>query len=302
MKKILFFIYHEWAFGSLHYSLIKELYKHNIYADLLTWTKSYTIEEFKLLNENYDLIVTTPDAAYIVHTQYNIPLNKIIAIAHEQWDLYIANKNHKLDFLKEVKQFSVISKILIETSKNLGIKRVPKITPAGICFNNFYKSINNKEMKYIGYAGAKQSLNFFGIDRKRGFLVENIIKNIKDLELINHNNYTFMCMPSYYNKLDCIIVSSTEDAGGMPSMEAAAAGKLVISTPVGYFEHHGPKGGGITVPLEEENFIKKTTEELIFYKENKKEYINKCKEIQDYARQNYDWSCVIQHWLDLFEA
>lgn len=301
MKKILFFIYHEWAFGSLHYSLIKELYKHNIYADLLTWTKIYTTEEFKLLIENYDSIVTTPDAAYLIHLKYEIPLNKIIAIAHEQWDLYIANKNHKLNFLKEVKQYSVISKILVETSKELGIERIPKITPAGICFNNFYRPVINKNMEFIGYAGAKQSFNYFGIDRKRGFLVEKIIKNINDLKLINHNNYSFMCMPSYYHKLDCVIISSIEDAGGLPSMEAAACGKLVISTPVGYFEEHGPKGGGITVPIDTELFIKETTEKLIFYKENKKEYIKKCEEIQEYAKKNYDWSCVINYWLDLFK-
>lgn len=299
MKKILFYTQNRWAFGSLHSSLIKELYKHNIIGDILDWSNPYTLEEFKLLIDTYDYFVTTPDAIMHLYNIFKVPFEKIIAVAHEQWDLYLANKNSGVEYFNKIKDFSVISKILLNTCKDLNITRIPKITPAGINFENFYQPIIRKNLKYIGYGGSKQSYNFFGKDRKRGHLVEQVVKEFKELELINHNNYNFLCVPGYYKCIDCIIVSSLEEAGGMPAMEAAAAGKLVISTPLGYFEKHGPNGGGIVAPLDEVTFKEKVSKTLRFYIDNPREYILKCEAIQSYARYNYDWSVNIDSWIEL---
>jgi glycosyltransferase involved in cell wall biosynthesis len=299
MKKILFYIQNGWAFGSLHHSLIKELYKHGIYGDLLDWNVSYTLEEFELLIDGYDLFVTLPEAVMVLHQSYKVPLNKIVVVVHEQWDLYLTKRDIGNDFYKDVYGYSVISDILVGVSKNIGIDRKPDITPCGISFEKFYNPIQTSVLKNIGYAGAKVSLNFFGVDRKRGYLVENIVNGIDGLNLVSHGFYNFMCMSSYYKKLDCVIVSSSEEAGGLPAMEAAAAGKLVISTPLGYFEEHGPKGGGVVVPVDETEFVNSTREALIFYKNNPTEYWYKCKQIQEYAREHYDWSKNIEPWLNL---
>lgn len=300
MRKVLFFYQNAWAFGSLHHSLIKELYKHGIYADLLDWAVSYTLEEFELLIDGYDLFVTAPNAAMVLHQSYKVPLNKIVVVAHEQWDLYLAKKDIGNEFYKDIYGYSVISDILVGVSKNIGIDRIPDITPCGISFEKFYNPIQNSVLKNVGCAGAKISSNFFGVDRKRGYLIENVVNNVDGLNLISHAFYNFMCMPSYYKKLDCIVVSSSEEAGGLPALEAAAAGKLVISTPLGYFEKHGPAGGGIVVPVEEEEFVSSTKEALIFYKNNQIEYNYKCKQIQEYAREHYDWSKNIEPWIELF--
>lgn len=300
MKKVLFYTQNRWAFGSLHHGLIKELYKHNIYGDLLDWTQQYTLEEFDLLIKTYDIFVTMPEAVMHLHNVYKVPLNKIIAVAHEQWDLYLANKDHGINFYNEIKGYSVISKILINTSEKLGITRKPKITPAGICVDNFYMP-SSQTLTRVGFGGETNKLNFFGIDRKRGHLVKKAIEGI-DIKLVTHGFYHYMCMPAYYNTLDCIVVSSLEEAGGMPAMEAAAAGRLVISTPLGYFEEHGPKGGGVVVPVDEETFVNKTRESILYYKDNPTKYKEKCEEIQQYARDNYDWSKKIDTWLDLLES
>lgn len=98
MKKVLFYTQNRWAFGSIHHGLCKELYKHNIYANLLDWTETYTSEEFELLNNTYDLFVTMPEAVLHLHYIYKVPLNKIIAVAHEQWDILLA-KRSKYRFL-----------------------------------------------------------------------------------------------------------------------------------------------------------------------------------------------------------
>ena len=92
MKKVLFYTQNRWAFGSIHHGLCKELYKHNIYANLLNEDHEYTKEEFQLLNSTYDLFVTNPDKVIALHTKGGIPLNKIIAVAHGQWDILLANQ------------------------------------------------------------------------------------------------------------------------------------------------------------------------------------------------------------------
>ena len=299
MKKVLFYTQNRWAFGSIHHGLCKELYKHNIYANLLDWTETYTSEEFELLNNTYDLFVTMPEAVLHLHYNYKVPLNKIIAVAHEQWDILLAKKEANMDFYPELHSYAVISKILVDKSLEIGTSIVPKIVSAGIHFDAFYQPIHNS-LKNIGYGGESKSLNFFGVDRKRGHLVEKVISGIEDLNLVSHKFYNHLCMPAYYNKIDALVMSSLEEAGGLPAMEAAAAGKLVIGTPVGYFEENGKHGGGILVPLDELGFLNETRKNLLYYKDNPKEYKEKCEEIQHYAKEHYDWSKTIHSWVELF--
>lgn len=305
MRKVLFYTETKWAFGAIHYGLSRELYKHGIIADVLSWDQGllnqkleYTLEEFKLLASTYDIFLTTPPFVLKLHKDYGVPLNKIITMAHEQWDLYLANEHFGVGFFEEVKDFAVISNILIDTSKKLGINRTPKVVNCGICFDNFYMPIS-KSLKNIGYGGAKFTPNFFGIDRKRGYLVEEALAGIENVQLITHNYYHYLCMAGYYQSLDCLVVSSLEESGGMPAMEAAAAGRLVISTPLGYFEEHGPKGGGIVAPLENEKFVQKVKETILFYRDNPTIHKIKCEQIQQYAREHYDWSKKIGPWLEL---
>ncbi len=300
-KKVLFYTETKWAYGIIHNDLSKELYKHNIIADSLNWDLNYTQDEFNFFIKTYDVFVTSAPLVPKLHQHYKVPLHKIIATAHEQWDLYLANRDCGIEFFEVIKDFAVISNILVDLSKNLGIKRVPKVVNAGICFDNFYRPVSDN-LKNVGYGGAKVSPNFFGIDRKRGQLVEKALEGIQNVGLISHSFYHYLCMPAYYETMDCLIMSSLEEAGGMPILEAAAAGRLVIGTPVGYFEDHGPKGGGIVVPLDENDFVNKTKEALIFYRDNPTIYKIKCEQIQQYARDNYDWSKKIQNWVELLDS
>jgi glycosyltransferase involved in cell wall biosynthesis len=298
MKKVLFYTQNKWAFGSIHHGLCKELYKHNIYANLLDWWENYTSEEFELLNNTYDLFVTMPEAVLRLHYNYKVPLNKIIAVAHGQWDILLAKQEANMDFYPELHSYAVISEVLKNKSIEFNISVVPKVVEVGIHFDVFYQPIHNS-LKNIGYGGAKEIVNFFGEEIKRGHLVEKVVSGIEDFNLVSHNFYNHLCMPAYYNKIDALIMSSLEEAGGLPAMEAAAAGKLVIGTPVGYFEENGKHGGGILVPLDELGFLNETRKNLMYYKDNPKEYKEKCQEIQNYARENYDWSKTINSWVEL---
>jgi len=301
MTKTLFYIENKWAFGAIHYGLCKELYTHGVHCDLLNWDLEYTKEEFKFLIDTYDNIVTTPVFVLKLHYHYGVPLNKIIAVAHGQWDVLHAKQNADFDFYPFLKKFTVISNVLKQKCIEWGISVVPDITETGVHFDFFYNKPNSS-LKIVGYGGARQTYNFGGEEIKRGHLVEASVSSI-GLELKSHNFYNFLCMPGYYKTIDALVMSSSEEAGGLPIMEAAAAGKLILGTPVGYFEEHCDEGvndrGGIALPVNEKEFISSLTEHLINYSKDKNLYKLKCLQIQEYAREHYDWSKKIYSWVNL---
>ena len=300
MKKILFYTETKWAYGAIHYGLSKELYSYGIIADVLNWDLNYSIEEFEFFASIYDVIVTTPPFVLKLHRDHRVPLSKISAIAHGQWDILLAKQNADFDFYPHIHSFGVISNILLEKCKEWGFCLLPKVVETGINFDFFYQKPSDK-LQTVGYGGIKETYNFFGEKIKRGHLVENAIQKTT-LILKAHNFYNFLCMPAYYKLVDAVIMSSIEEAGGLPMLEAAAAGRLPIGTPVGYFEHNAPKGGGILAPIEENAFVDFVSETLNYYADNPSLYYQKCLEVQQYARDNYDWSHKIKPWIELLSS
>jgi len=297
MKKVIFYTQNRWAFGAIHHALCKELYKHNIYANLLDEDIQYTEEEFQLLNESYDLFVTNPDKVINLHIKSKIPLNKIVAVAHGQWDILLANHQNE-DIYPHIHSFGVISNVLKNKCKEWNISVQPKVVETGVHFDLFYAK-PSELLRILGYGGIKQTYNFYGQEIKRGHLVERACEGIEGIQLQSSGSYNHLCMPAYYKTVDSVIMSSTEEAGGLPMLEAAAAGRLPIGTPVGFFEENAPKGGGILVPLDENAFVEQTKQTILYYRDNPKEYVNKCLEVQAYARDHYDWSKKIKAWVEL---
>lgn len=299
MKKVLFFTQNRWAFGSIHHALSKELYQYGIIANLLDWTQPYSSDEFKLLNDTYDIFVTMPEAVMPLHYS-GIPLNKISTVAHGQWDMLLARRDHGVDFFKYINKFGVVSNILKQKSQEFGIPRLPEVLTMGVHFDMFYRRPADRLQK-VGYGGAKETINFFGVEIKRGHLVKDVVSNLPSVNLVEHGFYNWMCMPAYYNSVDAVVISSLEESAGLPSMEAAAAGRLVLSTPVGYFEEHGTAGGGIQLSLNEAQYKTDLAEHLEFYSNNQEQYIKKCLEIQEYAKENYDWKHHIEKWVNFLQ-
>ena len=233
-----------------------------------------------------------------LHNEYKVPFDKIISIAHGQWDILLARQNFGLDVLSKIKKYAVVSNILKEKSIEFGSPVIPEVVELGIHFDLLYNKPSDS-LKTIGYAGAYETVNYFGQEIKRGRLVKDIAEKT-NLNLNNHEFFNYMCVPSYYKQIDCLIMSSTEESVGLPMLEGAAAGKLCIGTPVGYFERNGLKGGGFQVSLEENQFVHEVSAILNYYKYNPEQYHKKCLDIQEYARYNYDWSKVIHQWVELF--
>jgi glycosyltransferase involved in cell wall biosynthesis len=296
--RVCFFTQNRWAFGSIHHGLAKELWKHGIYANLLDWTKEYSAEEFKLLRDSYDVFVTMPDAVLALHYKYEVELERIVAVAHGQWDILLAKEQADQDFYPKLKGFGVISNVLKQKCYDWEISRIPKVVELGI-HTDIYDNNIRTSLECAGYAGSGETKNWHGVEIKRPKLAEQLIES-SGLEVVRHAFYHHLAMPGYYRRVDCVIMSSIEEAGGLPMMECAAAGRLPMGTPVGYFEENAPKGGGVLLPLDESDFLREGKMWLDYYRQNPSRYRAKCDEARDFARQNYDWRVKIQNWIDLF--
>ena len=60
MKKVVFYFEPNWAFGTVHYEMIKYLWEYGFDCHLLPWNTSYTRQEMEELDSTVDLYVTTP--------------------------------------------------------------------------------------------------------------------------------------------------------------------------------------------------------------------------------------------------
>lgn len=294
MRKIIFYTELKWAFGSIHNCLAKNLYQYGIDCELIDFFENHSIQVLQCINNNIDYFVTNYPSKLI--KQYNIPANKIIFVAHSEHDMLFCIKELGDNIFFNFHKFGVVSNILKEKSYMFGINRIPEVVTLGIDFYRFYSKPSEK-LTNIGIAGAFESFNFNGIEIKRGRLVHEICQQISIPLIIPYTKMHYMGMPSFYKTVNSIVVASTEEGAGLPVMEGAAAGKLIMSTAVGNFRENGPRGGGIVLPIEEDSFKKKLSEYVKMYASDKEAYIKKCLEIQEYARENYDWSKHIENWV-----
>ena len=299
MIKVGFYVDTEWALGCIHASLMKRLYAYGIDCHLIEWAKSYNWNEAAAIAESFDYIVTLPGTPLnTLVSSYNVPAEKIIAIAHGGFDIHTATTHDNP--LDRVHKYACISSALVDYSKSLGISRVPTVVRNGIDFHSFYRE-PAKELGALGYAGALKQVSQLNLndDWKRGHLAVTISQRTHTyLHTIEKSH--FLAMPKYYGDIDCLLVTSTEqEACGLPLMEAAAAGRLPISAQIGILNEfdHNP---GVIVPTDADEFVQGATEAIQYLIENPTHFHKYCVEAQEYAREFYDWSSTIENWANLF--
>jgi glycosyltransferase involved in cell wall biosynthesis len=294
-KRVTFFTEPEWAFGAIHYELTKYLFAHGINATVLNWEKGYTEQEIAELANNIDLFVSSPYDVDILISRYGIAPEQCVAVAHAVWDL-----NHLVAYdpavVDRLHGYAVVSEWLAEQSVAMSITRIPAITPVGINYDSFYTAPSDR-LKTVGFAGATDNVHR---DIKRYWLAEQAALDAGlEFKLAQGYHNSYATMPGYYKTVDALIVASTEEGAGLPALEASAAGRLVISTPVGLWATRSGTSGH-TVPVEAEEFLKETADLLDYYKNNPEAYRDKCISTQQHAK-TYDWSQVIQHWVALLK-
>jgi glycosyltransferase involved in cell wall biosynthesis len=67
---------------------------------------------------------------------------------------------------------------------------------------------------------------------------------------------SFHDMPDFYRSVDAVLITSVTEGAQLPVKEGAAAGRLVISTPVGDFPLRAYHGVGIIAPIESQKIHK----------------------------------------------
>ena len=303
MKKIVFYYYNEKAFGSIHYELCKYLFGHGIDGVVLAWNRAYSIEEMNELDSVTDLFVTNPDGYHWMVEKYNIPSDKIVIVAHALLDLHQLIEARGIVAFDRPKAFAVVSDFLRDETKKLGIKRTPQVLRMGINVERYTVKPPAK-LTTVGFAGTfHRSDPHTEYDLKRGQLVEAAAQSAGlQFKVAEYYHNSFVTMAGFYASVDCVIVASTEEGAGLPMMEAAAAGRLTIGTPVGYYVADGAASGGVVVPIEQADFLREVHEALIYYKNHPAAFQKKCAEIQRYAHQHYDWAQHIKPWVKLLSS
>lgn len=311
MKNVVFFFDHEWAFGSIHYGLFKHLWGFGFNCNLLPWAQQYSQEEIKELDSHISFWVTSPHGMIFLKESYQISPERCIVIAHSVFDLTDYIDRYGIDAFNYCRKYGVISDYLKEFSKELLIAREPIVYPVGINYNSFYAE-PNKELRIVGYASAYYTREQFTqemIDnnqvpnlkwKKRGYLVKEAAEKVGlEFKIANHYHNSFVTMPGFYKTVDAVVISSMQEGGGLPALEAGAAGKLVISTPVGHWKERAKGLGGIQVPIGEKEFMDFTVNALFYYKDRPEKYREKCYAIREHAK-SYDWSNYVEQWVNEF--
>ena len=302
LRKVLIFGHTQWSHGRVNYDLCKHLWEKGLLVDLLDWQKTYPSSDIEEIKSFYDLFITSfdLDGLRVLTEIYGVPYERIIAISHS--DFFQGTNN--LDVYHKFAGYGVVSYSLVASSLSLGISRVPKVVPLGINFSEFNAEPSDR-LQTVGYASST-SLEWMktGIDRKRGELARECAREA-GLEFKTAGSSSgptsFHDMPEFYTLVDCILMTSLFEAAPLPVMEAAAAGRLVIGTPVGHFPLKAYQGGGIMAPIEAEKFKAFTAAALRYYKENPAAYVAKCRAIQEAARK-FDWQYSIGEWIELIEV
>jgi len=309
MKKVIFYCEPNWAFGSIHTELAKYLWPLGIDCKILPWNQSYTWQEMMEINKCCDLWVTTPHGWRFLGYNYGtVAAEKCAIIAHARLDIAELIHHHGLDDFEKFRNWGVVSHWLQGISQQLGVVRVPQVLPLGINYHSFLQPPSVK-LQTVGYAGfyfRENEVSQEAIDgylaqpkyHKRAWLIEQACESAGlNFSVAQHYHNTYVTMPGFYSSVDAVIVASTEEGAGLPAMEAGAAGRLVISTPVGHWPERITLKGGLEVAIPPDQFLSQTCSILQHYKNNPVDYHNKCLSIQQHAA-SYDWKHVIKIWRD----
>jgi len=299
--KVLIYGYPQWSHGRIYYDLCKQLHRRGYIVDLINWQENHSAYIAELI-PFYDLFMTALDGVSTLTDGYGVTYDRVIALSHHELDIRMLIEQKGVEVFDRLANYGVTSEFIYCASLMKGVPRVPKVVPTGVNFAEFYSKIS-ESLATVGYASS-MSVTTYGIEWKRGELAEAAAREA-GLEFrvagSTGNQISFHDMPEFYRSVDAVLTSSISEAAQHPVIEAAAAGRLVIGTPVGHFPRKAYEGGGILAPVEAGKFKAFTVETLRYYKDNPAAYRDKCHAIQEAARK-FDWKYTIDDWVELIEA
>ena len=312
MKRVVFYVEPDWAFGAIHNELMKWFRIYGYDCRILPWNKSYTLDAMRELDAVTDVWFTTPHGWRFLGYDYCATVaEKTVCVAHAKIDIAEVIHYHGYGDFDKFMGYGCVSKWLQDTSAELGVTRIPKITPVAINYDMFYGEPSD-QLQVLGYAGKFEERHAFSEEQinsylaqpkyhKRGYLVREIAEKLGlQFRVAEWYHRSYVTMTGFYKGIDCLLIPSTQEGAGLPAMEAGAAGKLVIGTPVVHWKNRITEAGGVEVPIPENEFVEKTCDYINYYITHPAEYKEKCYQIREHAR-SYDWSMVVKSWVDLIQ-
>ncbi|MFI5023464.1 MAG: FkbM family methyltransferase [Alphaproteobacteria bacterium] len=299
--KVLIYGYPQWSHGRIYYDLCKHLHERGYVVDILSWQVDHS-NYMREIIAFYDLFMTALDGVRVLVDTYGVPYDKIIAVSHHEFDIRTLTEQKGVEVFRSFASYGVVSEPLYCSSLMSGVPRIPMVASVGVNFSEFYTEISER-LATVGYASS-MSARTYGIEWKRGELAEAAAREAGLAFKVagsTANQISFHDMPDFYRSVDAVLTSSISEAAQLPVMEAAAAGRLVICTPVGHFPRKAYEGGGIMAPIEAGKFKTFAAETLRYYKENPAAYTAKCHAIQE-AALKFDWEHAIGDWIELIES
>lgn len=299
--KVLIYGYPKWSHGRVYYDLCCHLHKRGYIVDILDWQQDHA-HHIKDIIPYYDLFMCALDGIRTLVDIYGVPYDRIVAISHHELDIRMLVEQKGVDVFDKFAGYGVVSEFVYCSSIMQGVHRPPVVVPVGINYSEFFATPSDR-LESVGYASS-MSARTYGVEWKRGHLAEAAASEAHlDFKIAGSTGQqlSFHDMPDFYKTVDAVVTSSISEAAQLPVMEGAAAGRLIIGTPVGHFPVKAYLGGGILAPVEPEQFKKFTTATLKYYRDNPGAFNDKCNSIQETARQ-FDWKYAIGDWIGLLEA
>lgn len=293
MKKVLFFIHNGWVFGKIHNELIKALHP-DIYCDIACWNNQYTHKDFDLFLKKYDYIMSIPYGCFLIHERYGVPLERTIAVLHQDCDVYNPVREGKKDWFDKLGGYAAIAPLLQNVSLSHGVGRVPNLLRIGT-FQNQYPKNNSSELKNIGSFAKSQRIDQ-GYDVKRGHLID-VIAEKTNLQLVKSESVNFLAVEQMYNEIGLVIFASLVEGNPYPMLEAFSCGIPVLGTPTGIAPEYLKNGGGKLLPLDEEGFIYKAVYEIEKMKADSSYYRKLCNESYEIGK-SIDWYIIRNEWIN----
>lgn len=312
----------DWAFGSINAGLAKYLFPEGFNIQLFDWHKSYLLSDLLNSFNYYDIILSCCDgsATLLKNQEYLLQELKFVCIIHSYRDVFWIKERHS-ENMKQNIQYVVLCPWIEKTLKE-EVPDIQKISfaPLGIDTSIYSRIKPSEKLNTLGYAGARDDIqgksrnakgtcpNGFPGAKKRSDMAFDIAKatnlglNCATADYDKRDIYRhYTLMAGWYETVDSICVTSLQEGAGLPALEAAAAGRFVISTDVGHFEWHSQNKGGIMLPTDREEYIQEATKILKYFKNNPSSFSKSCKSIQQHALKNYSWDAVKHYWIDLLK-
>lgn len=278
-----------WSINVVYEGLCKELHKHGIDTTIIDIRehRNDVIWKNYVRQLDYFLVPTNPDLITKFY-ESGLPDEKLIPVVHAPWEIEKMVEVYGKHMFDRFPAVFCVSNRIYNLSKELGITKEFDIVQNGVIFNRFYCKPSERLIN-VGYA--------YPVITHHKWKRADIPGKINGGVIVPNPILPYPLMRQFYKKIDAsLLVSTKTEACGLINLEAAAAGRMIISTDVGILEDY-PNAPAIRVRMEEEDLIEDVNNTVRYYKNNTEEFKRRCIETQEFAREYYDWSHAIKSWL-----